>query len=489
MNSDLGYNGDIKSSSFQGACMDTVAYELTRIARDFKIPALIGFNPTVRKYQYRETPSSFYYPIYMQGGRRISEITGHIGDIERNLNSAFGRTDLRLVMQTAPPPMIELLRPTPEPVELTEADLGKLRGGVTLVGKHFSLAETSLMGIDLANPDTAHVLIAGMTGSGKSVALKTVLLGLMSSTSPTDLKIFAIDMKNRGLRFLSGFPHLEGEISVEPEDVTSTVKRVAGIVKSRKSSGGSSPIVVLAVDEISEFAVQGLGDLLQKELLTIGRQGRELRVHLVVTVHRPDAYTLGSDFLQQFGVKVVGRLRNSRESKFVLGADDDSAAKLPGRGAMIFAKTGGSPYRVQVLLPTTRVEEVVKRRWPQPIRGEESPSLFVSLSERHINRQVEPVSEHVSVREEREREMIELSAPDLVEEVPRVNPDLEALRPVVERYVTFGPDGTYTVSRGGWSRMAEALGSYPGGSTTNRTVAVLKILEEEAKSGSSISAV
>ena len=464
--------------------MDTIAYELTRAAREFKLPVLIGFHPDRRQYVYRQTPTSIIFPIYLQPGGKLSSVSSSLPDIERRVNAAFGRSDLRLVVKTSPPPVIELIRPTPQSIELTERELSRTPPGGTVVGKHFSVSETILAGIDLANPDTPHVLVAGMTGSGKSVALKTILLGLMYSTPPDQLRIFAVDMKNRGLRFLERMPHLEGKISIEPEEVTSTVKRVAEILKLRKSSGESSPIVVLAIDEISEFAVQGLSDLLQKELLTIGRQGRELRVHLIVTVHRPDAYTLGSDFLQQFGVKIVGRLRNSRESNFVLGNSDEKAEKLPGRGAMIFAKTGFSSFRIQVLMPSPQIEELVRNR-----HGLYVPevSLSHSLPDTHETAVLQSNSSVLARENEREKE--ELPVLTSVQEASRVvqlttkteeePSDVALLRPIIEKYVVFKPGGVFEMKRGGWSRCAEALGGYSGGSMTVRTNSAIAILRKE----------
>lgn len=440
--------------------MEILAYTMSTITQELKIPVLIGYDQAQRRYVYRETPTSVFFPVDVLPGGRIGSLVSSIGDLELETNKRLGRTDLRLLVQTSAPPVVEVLRPSPEPVYLTEKELKRLPSGTTLVGQRFLVNETITLGIDLSNPDTAHVLVIGMTGSGKSNAMKTILTGLMYSTSPRDLRIYACDMKNRGLLFLKGSPHLEGDIVTKPEDVRDKIKTVYDILIERKDSEQSHPTIVLAIDELGEFNLQGLQDLMQKELVTIGRQGRELRVHLIVSVHKPDSATVGTDLLQQFGLRIAGRLRNARESTDVLGSSGLGAERLPGLGAMLFAKAGSDVKRFQTFLTETPIVQQTLAKWAplsapvvRPTKREAPPTAPVPLPEKPREAQEKP-------REAKSQLEI----------------DVAALRPMIDEWYDFE---TKSMKRGGWSAVARAMGAEPGGSTDGRSRRAIEVLAKE----------
>lgn len=429
---------------------------MSTIAQELRIPAVIGYDLERKRYVYRETPTGIFFPVSVLRGGRLRTLQDALDDIERETNARLGRSDLKLILQSSSPAIIEVLRPVPEPIELSKRELDRLPVGTAIIGQRFLVSETITLGVDLSSPETAHVLIAGMTGSGKSIATRTFLTSLMYSTPPDQLQIFACDMKRRGLMFLKGMPHLQGEVVTAPDKVREVVQKVSGILEYRKDSETSGPIVVLAIDEIAEFHTQGLTDLMLKELVTIGRQGRELRVHLVATVHKPDSSTVGTDLLQQFGLRLVGRLRNPRESTDVLGVSGGGADRLPGKGAMLFAKVGSDVVKFQAFMTSDRHSSLPLERWGTL----KSPVILPT-----------------KVRETSEREE------GIAEEPPKfdVNADAEALRSVVDSWYDFKGKA---MKRGGWSALARALGTEPGGSTDGRLRRALEVLAKERQHGS-----
>lgn len=417
--------------------METIAFELTNIVRAFKVPALIGFDPRRRQYVYRETPTSIFYPVSLETGKRFDSLTQISPDIERELNQKFGRSDIRLFVQRDPP-SIEVLKPVVAEVPLSKRVLSQLRPMTGAIGERYTISSNEILGIELVSPETSHVLVSGMTGSGKSSVLKAFLTSLCYSTSPEDLRLFGIDMKNRGLSFLSGFPHLESTVAVLETDAIETITRVFQLLRDRRINGGDSPRVVLAIDELAEFTTGDLAKALVSMLPTIARQGRELGIHLAVTIHRPTVSDFGGDFLQSFGAKVTGRLRNNRESTLILGVPDSGADRLGRAGQMIYYRGTNEPRRFQAYI-SYAAEGHVHLKWDDSLSRPMLPEFS---------------RESVSSSEDQARER-------------EVSTDLESLRGVIEEYVSF--EGTrFVVRRGGWSRMAEALGTVTGGSTTTR---------------------
>jgi len=429
---------------------------MSMIAQELKVPAIIGYDLVRQRYVYRETPTGIFFPVSVLRGGRLGALQSALDDIERETNARLGRNDLRLILQSSSPAIIEVLKPTPEPIRITKRELERLPLGTAIVGQRFLVSETITLGVDLASAETAHVLVAGMTGSGKSITMRTLLTSLMYSTPPDKLRIFAVDMKGRGLKFLNGMPHLQGQVVTAPDKVREVVQEVDGILEHRKEVDESSPIIVLAIDEIAEFHTQGLTDLMQNELVKIGRQGRELRIHLVASVHKPDSSTVGTDLLQQFGLRLVGRLRNARESTDVTGSSGSGAERLPGKGAMLFAKVGSDVVKFQAFMTSNEDVHLPLDRWGTL----KSPVVLATKQ-----------------RETSEREAEKPGEPTKFD----ANDDAELIRPIVEQWYDFKGKA---MKRGGWSALARALGTEPGGSTDGRLRRALDVLSKEKQHGS-----
>lgn len=428
--------------------METIAFELTNIVRAFKVPALIGFDLRRRQYVYRETPTSIFYPVSLESGRRFDTLLQISSDIERELNQRFNRSDIRLFIQRNPP-SIEVLKPVVAEVPLTKRVLNQLGPMTGAIGERYTISSNEILGVDLRSPETSHILISGMTGSGKSSVLKTFLTSICYSTPPQDLRLFGIDMKNRGLAFLSNLPHLESPVAVLEADAIEIIMRVSQLLRDRKINGGDSPRIVLAIDELAEFATGDLAKALVSMLPTIARQGRELGIHLAVTIHRPTVSDFGGDFLQSFGAKVTGRLRNNKEAGLILGVSDSGADRLGRAGQMIYYKGTTEPRRFQAYI-SYAAEGHVLLKW-----GE---SLSRPMLPEFPRESMVPSGDSA-----REKE---------------ISKDLEALREVIDEYVSF--EGTkFVVRRGGWSRMAEALGTVSGGSTTTRCTNAILAYQKE----------
>ena len=418
--------------------MNQVAIALTRACWAFGLRVYVGMSPR-RRSTWVETPVSYLYPVDLpaSSGARIRQVLGILPELEHNLQRKTGKP-LRLSFNGRPP-YIELHKTKPEPLGLPRDVLERVPDGCGVVGKSFGLAETVVQGIRLSDPETAHVLFAGTTGSGKTVAMQAFLTSLSYSTP--NARFYFVDLKNRGLADLADLPQVAAFASA-PEEAARIVKFVRDEVDRRVQSRDTETRVVLAIDELAEFAAAGIRETFEQNFPTIARLGRELNVHLVATAQKPEASQLGGQLLQQFGARVVGRLRTARESSEILGRSDTGAEFLPGKGAMLYIKGGDDPIRVQAFLPDLpKVKQMVPHRRVDPLL-------------------LEP-------------EVVD-SRPKVMGKFP-VDDDVQKLRDVYRQFLQ--PDGS--LRRGARSRMASALGSDYGGSTITRIDKAIQVLSRE----------
>lgn len=168
--------------------------------------------------------------------------------------------------------------------------------------------------VDLANPNTAHTLVAGGTGSGKTTLARGVLAKLVLANGPDRLRVVGIDVKRELFTGpLANVPHLLYRVATTPEDGAALVAWVKGEIDRRMGAGGQTrPRIVLAIDEAWSIDAA--------DLEAIARLGRSLGVHLLAMTQRGVSGDMAKSVLTQFGVRVCG----------LLGPDDQWTAKNMG---------------------------------------------------------------------------------------------------------------------------------------------------------------
>ena len=180
----------------------------------------------------------------------------------------------------------------------------------------------------------AHALIGGATGSGKSVAMRGLLLELAHAIGPAHCEIALVDMKNSGLAPLATLPHVRQPLAWKPADAAALLVAVEDELQRRIASGDdSAPLLVLAVDELTEMLE---GDkALQSTFASIARLGREKRIALVGGTQKMLLGELGQG-PEQMTFALGGRMRKG----------DGASLAYPG---LFFAtSTGRTPEIVQV---------------------------------------------------------------------------------------------------------------------------------------------
>lgn len=166
----------------------------------------------------------------------------------------------------------------------------------------------------------AHAIIAGTTGSGKSILMHSILASLVSHVSPDDLEIVAIDM-DRGLTIFENAPHLRNAVAYEPSSAMALLSALVNELEDRAVTGRQSPAICIAIDELTDLAI---GDSVVQEWLSVlARRGRKYNMFLLVGTQKPLIGEIGQA-KSQLSLRLVGRMRSGKEAETAAGTSVDA---------------------------------------------------------------------------------------------------------------------------------------------------------------------
>jgi S-DNA-T family DNA segregation ATPase FtsK/SpoIIIE len=238
--------------------------------------------------------------------------------------------------------------------------------GAAVLG--LSAEDGSIVQIRLGSPDVTHVLIAGTTGSGKTVLARTILASLMASTPARELRVALVDPKARHLRPFAGYPHVVGDVATGADDWTGLILQVVAEMEDRYRREASRPALVLAVDEVAD--VVAADPALEGALVRIAQMGREAGIHLLLATQKPSASALSGLITSNLPARLVGRVLKHEDARIAAGVGGTEAERLSGKGDFL-ALAAGKRVRFQAAM--VRDEDL-----PLIIRGtarETAPAL------------------------------------------------------------------------------------------------------------------
>jgi S-DNA-T family DNA segregation ATPase FtsK/SpoIIIE len=230
-------------------------------------------------------------------------------------------------------------KPLPEATAL----LGLSEEGVPLLTK-------------LSSPDVAHVLIAGTTGSGKSVLLRTIVASLVLSHSPDSLRVVCLDPKDRAFRLLVGMPHLLRPPLSKQGEISEVLRSLERLMEVRDKHREAHPRVVVLIDELADIIMTV--DAADKPLTRLAQRGREAGIHLVAATQRPSAAILSGLMRANFPLRLVGRVVSAADARIAAGRYGTGAETLTGRGDFL-AVYGGQIRRFQAAYAEGREMETL----------------------------------------------------------------------------------------------------------------------------------
>lgn len=210
-----------------------------------------------------------------------------------------------------------------------------------------------------------HMLIAGTTGSGKSVCLNSLLLSLLYKATPEQLRLIMIDPKMVELGIYNGIPHLYVPVVTDPKKAAGAlqwavvemlkryrlfseagVRDLAGYNAHQKKLGADTmPQVVIVVDELADLMFVASKDV-EESICRVAQMGRAAGMHLIIATQRPSADVITGLMKANIPSRIAFAVSSAMESRIIL--DAAGAEKLIGMGDMLYSPLGsGKPMRVQ----------------------------------------------------------------------------------------------------------------------------------------------
>ena len=242
---------------------------------------------------------------------------------------------------------------------------------------------------DMAVADLAkmpHVLIAGATGSGKTVCLDSTIVSLLMNNTPRELRFIMIDPKRVELIAFDGIPHLmtpvitEGEKAVEimrwlTQEMDGRYRRLAQVkvhnIDTYNRSGKAPkpmPFIVLIVDELADL-MMSQADEIEPLLCRLAQMGRAVGIHCVVATQRPSVDVITGLIKANFPTRISFAVAQLVDSRTIL--DTPGAEKLLGRGDMLYLSAELSkPRRLQGCYASQQEIERVTRFWADQARAQ-----------------------------------------------------------------------------------------------------------------------
>ena len=322
-------------------------------------------------------PSVTRYEFTLDQGVKLSKITNLSDDIALALGASGVRIapipdKISVVGIEVPNRQVTpvLIRDVIESREFTEHKsktafaLGRDIGGRNIIGDIERLP---------------HVLIAGTTGSGKSVCTNSLIISLLYKSTPDEVRFIMVDPKMVELAPYNGIPHLLIPVVTDPKKAAGAlqwavfemmkryktfsehgVKKLEEYNKLAKDSEEleTLPSVVVVIDELADLMLVAAKEV-EESICRVAQMGRAAGVHLVIATQRPSADVITGLMKANIPSRIAFAVASSLESRIIL--DTTGAEKLVGKGDMLYAPLGqGKPTRVQgCFISPEEIERVV----------------------------------------------------------------------------------------------------------------------------------
>ena len=329
-------------------------------------------------------PAVTRYEIQPEMGVKVSKIVGLADDIKLNLAAA----DIRIEAPIPGKAAVGIEVPNKENVTVAFRDL--------IESKEFKESKSKIsfaVGKDIAGKtkvtDIAkmpHLLIAGATGSGKSVCINTIIMSILYKADPSEVKLLMIDPKVVELSVYNGIPHLMIPVVTDPKKASGAlhwavaemtdryekfaqanvreINRYNAKVDSIEVPEGQErpqkmPQIVIIVDELADLMMVASNDV-EEAICRLAQLARAAGIHLVIATQRPSVNVITGLIKANMPSRIAFAVTSGVDSRTIL--DMNGAEKLLGKGDMLFNPQGApKPIRVQgAFVSDEEVSEVVE---------------------------------------------------------------------------------------------------------------------------------
>ncbi|MGN1160181.1 MAG: DNA translocase FtsK [Lachnospiraceae bacterium] len=327
-----------------------------------------GVNVTITDIS--QGPAVTRYEMQPELGVKVSKIVSLADDIKLNLAA----TDIRIEAPIPGKAAVGIEVPNKENSavhlrELLESDIFKKFDSNLAFAVGKDIAGQTVV-FDIAK--MPHVLIAGSTGSGKSVCINTLIMSILYKAHPDDVKLIMVDPKVVELSVYNGIPHLLIPVVTDPKkaaaalqwavaEMTERYKKFADhnvrdlkgynkLAEASKDSGDANapvkmPQIVIIVDELADLMMVASGDV-EEAIVRLAQLARAAGIHLVIATQRPSVDVITGLIKANMPSRIAFAVSSGVDSRTIL--DMNGAEKLLGKGDMLFYPQGYSkPARVQ----------------------------------------------------------------------------------------------------------------------------------------------
>ena len=364
-----------KTSGESDAHLRETAMKLQQILQNFGVSVTVtnvSCGPAVTRYE-----------LQPEMGVKVSKIVGLTDDIKLNLAAA----DIRIEAPIPGKAAVGIEVPNKENSAVMLRDLLETAEFKNSQSKISFAAGKDIAGkvvvADIAK--MPHVLIAGATGSGKSVCINTLIMSILYKASPEEVKLIMIDPKVVELSVYNGIPHLMIPVVTDPKKaagalnwaVAEMMRRYQAFaeqnvrdMKGYNEKAASSPAIdgeelkmmpqiVIIVDELADLMMVAPGDV-EEAICRLAQLARAAGIHLVVATQRPSVNVITGLIKANMPSRIAFSVSSGVDSRTII--DMNGAEKLLGKGDMLFYPSGyQKPARVQGAFVTDKeVQSVVE---------------------------------------------------------------------------------------------------------------------------------
>lgn len=354
-----------------------------------------NFNVKARVVNASQGPSVTRFEVQPDKGVKVNKITNLSNDIKLSMAAR----DIRM---EAPIPGtrsigIELPNKESRPVQISE-----------IIGKTaFSKAEsplTAVLGLDISGEPVVtdlrkmpHGLIAGATGSGKSVCINSILVSLLYKARPDELKLMLIDPKMVELAPYNHIPHLVSPVITDVKAATAALKwavdemerryelfvhagvrdigRFNELAKTKGQKSEHLPYIVIIIDELADLMMVAPAEV-EESICRIAQKARACGIHLLIATQRPSVDVITGLIKANVPTRIAFAVSSQVDSRTVI--DVSGAEKLLGRGDMLFLNNGSvKPVRLQgTFVSDEEIDQVIEH-----VRNQGKPNYLFQQEE------------------------------------------------------------------------------------------------------------
>lgn len=364
------------SQAYEKSHIQSTVRKLERTFNSFGVKAKITkvhVGPAVTKYE-----------VYPEAGVKVSKIVG----LHDDLALALAAKDIRIEAPIPGKSAVGIEVPN------TEVAMVSLREVVdTTLTKQSSKLLFGL-GRDISGDAVVaelnkmpHLLIAGATGSGKSVCVNGIITTILMRAKPHEVKMMMIDPKKVELNVYNGIPHLLAPVVTDPKKASRALKKVVSemerryelfsdtgtrniegyneyirkynlTVEEEQEKQPNLPYIVVLVDELADLMMVASSDV-EDAITRLAQMARAAGIHLIIATQRPSVDVITGVIKANIPSRIAFSVSSQTDSRTIL--DSGGAEKLLGRGDMLFMPVGSSkPTRVQgAFLSDEEVERIV----------------------------------------------------------------------------------------------------------------------------------